>query len=80
MRSVCQIVYFNGNISDVAIYNSVLSPQDISDRAEAVAGTTTTIETDAEFEKILDQIDAQVNDAQYRGINLLKGDNLKTFF
>lgn len=72
--------YFNGNISDVAIYNSVLSPQDISDRAEAVAGTTTTIETDAEFENILDQIDAQVNDAQYRGINLLKGDNLKTFF
>lgn len=72
--------YFNGRISDVAIYNSVLTAQELEDHATSVIGETPPNETDAEFDKIMRQIDELVADAEYRGINLLKSDNLTTYF
>lgn len=72
--------YFNGRISDVAIYNSVLSDADFENRATAVLGTSGPDETDPLFDEILSQIDLQVKDAHYRGINLLRSDNLTSFF
>jgi len=35
---------------------------------------------ESDFNEIRNQIDALVNDASYRGVNLLKGDNLETVF
>lgn len=73
--------YFNGRISDVAVHNTVLAPTVIADHAASVAGVTAipAVENE-EFNKILDQITQLVTDAHYRGIHLLKGDDLTTYF
>lgn len=72
--------YFNGKISDVAIYNSVLSAPEIADHYASVKGDTYYAGENQKFNSILDQIDLLVQDAHYRGINLLQSDSLKTFF
>lgn len=72
--------YFNGRISDVAIYNSALSDQAIASHANALNATTSTRLINPDYENIMDQINQIVLDAQYRGINLLAGDTLTTLF
>jgi flagellin len=73
--------YFDGRISDVAIYNTVLTAQQMTDHAASVAGVTAIPPAqNEEFNKILDQITQLVTDAHYRGIHLLKGDDLITYF
>ncbi len=80
--------YFNGRISDVALYNATLSPADFTARASSVIGTTTStgsfevtppIQLQA-LNDALDQIDQITKDANYRGINLLRDENLLTLF
>ena len=71
--------YFDGLISDVAIYNDVLTAEDIQTRYNA---------TNIEFQKLYDddiatliaQIDQLVEDTSYLGINLLDKDVLETAF
>lgn len=71
--------YFTGEISDVAIYNSILSPEDIAARYDATSlGLSETL--GLELNKILQQIDLLVDDANYKGINLLEDDTLQTNF
>ena len=72
--------YFNGRISDVAIYNTVLTLQDMEDHYASVFGDQTVAGRNERFESILSQIDLIAQDANYRGINLLLSDTLKTFF
>ena len=71
---------FAGRISDVAIYNRALDQSELSNHANSLEGTTTLISLNREYNAILEQIDRLVIDAQYRGINLLDGDGLTTFF
>ncbi|MCB9989728.1 MAG: hypothetical protein H6868_10435 [Rhodospirillales bacterium] len=72
-------LYFNGRISDVAIYNSVLSENTIAARYEA-----TWLEQaealSARYNALLEHIDPLVRDSHYRGLNLLNGENLITYF
>lgn len=79
--------YFDGRISDVALYNATLSPSDLAERAASVIqGTTTgtvTIIPPIQLQDLnatLDQIDQITVDANYRGINLLGDDDLLTIF
>ncbi|MFK7840554.1 MAG: LamG-like jellyroll fold domain-containing protein, partial [Bdellovibrionales bacterium] len=71
---------FAGRISDVAIYNRALSVSELSDHANSLEGTTSLVSLNREYNAILEQIDRLVVDAQYRGINLLGGEDLTTFF
>lgn len=80
--------YFNGRISDVALYNATLDPADFAARATSVVGATTSTGTTTIIPPIqlqslndaLDQIDQIALDANYRGINLLRDENLLTIF
>jgi len=71
--------YFNGRISDFALYNSVLSEDDLRARFDA-----TQLEATRNFEQqvteVLEQVDPFVEDTSFRGVNLLAGDNLTTYF
>lgn len=69
--------YFNGRISDVAIYNDRLSDDILANHAGSVIGDQP-IDRDTEFELILDQIDRMAADSRYKGINLLQGNDLVT--
>jgi len=71
---------FDGRISDVAIYNRSLSESELFNHANSLEGSTTLISLNREYNAILEQIDRLVIDAQYRGINLLDGDDLTTQF
>lgn len=72
--------YFDGRISDVAIYTNNLTDAQILDHAESLNTTTSERFLHEDFNEILDQITRLAIDAQYRGINLLKNDDLTTFF
>ena len=71
---------FDGRISDVAIYNRALSDSVLFNHADSLNSRTSLISLNRDYNSILEQIDRVVIDAQYRGINLLDGDNLTTFF
>ena len=72
--------YFNGRISDVGMYNTALSAQEVEDHAASVLGTVVAEPTRESFDNILDQIDRLVRDAQYRGVHLLMAETLTTYF
>lgn len=72
--------YFNGRVSDVAIYNSVLAAPTLQSHAQAVIGAGYQPGQNERFNTILDQIDLLARDAHYRGINLLLNDDLVTYF
>jgi len=71
--------YFNGRISDFALYNSVLSQDDLRARFDA-----TQLEASRDFEQqvteVLSQVNPFVEDTSFRGVNLLAGDDLTTYF
>ena len=70
---------FSGQISDVAIYNSVIDQAGFAARYEA-----TSLPLSERFRQdtqvFLEQIDAVVEDASYRGIELLNSENLVVDF
>ena len=68
--------FFNGRISDVAIYNTAISEGGMRQRYESLELNI----RNTEFDNIINQIDTIIEDTNYRGINLLAGDDLKTFF
>lgn len=72
--------YFDGRISDVAIYNRALGSDELSEHADAINPTAFIRYENVNYNTILDQIDALVVDAHYRGINLLAGEDLLTIF
>lgn len=71
---------FDGRISDVAIYNRALTGAELFSHAESLNSATTTRFRNLEFDTVLAQINSIVEDAQYRGVNLLLGDDLITDF
>ena len=70
---------FNGQISDVAIYNSILTQEEMEIRYEA---TSLPISEAFRLDTIefLEQIDNLVEDTQFRGINLLNKEELVVDF
>lgn len=70
--------YFNGRISDVAIYNSILDENDMAERAAAVLGAEEPSTENDNFNVMMDQLTELVGDASYQGVNLLTGDDLVT--
>lgn len=71
---------FDGRISDVALYNRALANSELLSHATSLNASTSTQVHNSEFQGIWEQIDRVSIDAHYRGINLLKGDNLVTHF
>lgn len=67
---------FTGQMSDLAIYNSIITSEEMSERYEATSLPLAEAGR-LEMVKLLEQIDTIVNDSNYRGINLLKDENLK---
>ncbi len=72
--------FFNGRISDVAVYNTALTQIELEARAQSLNSEFSTGYINTDFENVIAQIDRMVIDANYRGINLLAGDNLRTDF
>jgi flagellin len=73
--------YFDGRISDVALYNDALTDADMRARALAVLGTEEVVDVENEdFNAVLDQITQIASASRYSGVNLLMGDDLNTIF
>ncbi|MCB9991189.1 MAG: hypothetical protein H6867_07385 [Rhodospirillales bacterium] len=70
---------FHGRIGEVAIYNDVLTAEDIQERYDATFLQKSSDAEDA-LNELLAQLDLVAADATYRGTNLLDGDNLITVF
>lgn len=68
---------FVGQISDVAIYNEVLTQQDIQERYDATLLAEAERFED-EVRAIIEQLDLLVEDTHYRGVNLLDNEDLLT--
>ena len=71
---------FDGRISDVAIYNRALDITELASHATSLNATTSLVYKNREYDALLEQLDLLTNDAQYRGINLLKDEDLTTIF
>lgn len=71
---------FDGRISDVAIHNNALSQSILQRHADSLEASTTIQNQNRDFNAVLDQITQIAIDANYRGINLLLGDDLLTDF
>lgn len=71
--------YFDGRISDFALYNSVLSQSDLQKRYAATQLAEAKV-FQQDVASILDQADLLVDDSAFQGVNLLKSDNLRTDF
>ena len=72
--------FFDGRISDVAVYNTTLTAAEIADHAAAVSAPPLESVQDEEFNRLLDQIKQITIDANYRGINLLADEDIRTLF
>ena len=66
---------FNGQISDVAIYNEVLTLDDMRARYEATS-LPLSEKLRVDMQQFLEQIQGIVDDSNYRGINLLDKEDL----
>ena len=64
-----------GDDGDAAFRNITLGTEDYSPEANQIFQ-----DTQDEYNKILDQIDFLTQDANYRGTNLLRNENLETIF
>jgi flagellin len=65
--------YFEGRISDVALYNRVLEDFEFEDHAEAVVGDIEISTENINFSQTMDQLTQLVGDSSYQGVNLLEG-------
>lgn len=72
--------FFDGRISDVAIYNDALSDFTIFSHAESLDSSFITEFVHRDFEKVINEIDAIIQDTSVLGVNLLAKDNLLTEF
>lgn len=72
--------YFDGRISNVAIYNRALSDAELLSRGTSLNSLTSIVNENRDFNAVLDQLDQVVIDANYRGVNLLDGEDLRTDF
>lgn len=72
--------WFDGRISDVAIYNSAISNSRIALRADSMNQRQVTQTINTAYEDLIQEIDQITQDAHYLGINLLKNDNLLSTF
>ena len=70
---------FNGQISDVAVYNSILTQEDMQARYEATS-LPLAEEFRLDMQVFLEQINSLVEDTHYRGINLLNDEDLLVRF
>jgi len=71
--------FFSGQMSDFALYNDVLTQDDLKARFEATQ-LGKAEELQEQVTSILSEIDSLIEDAGYRGVNLLDNDNLTTYF
>lgn len=71
--------HFAGKISDFAVYNDVLSQEQLKARYDA-ALTEETAAAEARVKELLDQINPLIEDSSYRGVNLLLSSTLETAF
>ena len=71
---------FNGRISNVAIYNRALSDTELLRHGTSLNASSFERFFNADYNNVIEQIDRLVVDANYRGINLLNGENLRTNF
>lgn len=71
--------HFEGRISEFAVYNDVLSQEQIKARYDA-ALTQEVKAAEAAVKEILDQINALIEDSSFRGVNLLQAGELVTDF
>ena len=67
---------FTGQISDLAIYNSIITPDEIAERYEATSLPLAEAGRQ-EIVGLLEQLDQLVADTDYRGVNLLRDEDLK---
>jgi len=70
---------FNGQISDVAVYNEILTQEDMRARYEATS-LPLSERFRQEIQELLEQIQGVVEDTSYRGINLLDKEELLVNF
>ena len=70
---------FRGRIGEVALYNKVLDQADLQERYDATF-LQKSRDTEDKLNAVLAQLDRLVEDATYRGTNLLAGDDLLTVF
>ncbi len=70
--------YFNGQISDVALYNTALTQPELLAHATSLNDVGGLEYHNFEFDKIMNEINRITLDASYAGVNLLGGDNLLT--
>lgn len=71
--------YFDGRISDVAIYNQALTENELSAHADALDTQFTTRYFHADYEKIINTINEIALDAHHNGTRLIYDDTLTTY-
>lgn len=71
--------HFEGRISEFAVYNDVLTQEQLKARYDA-ALTQEVKAAEASVSEILDQINSLIEDSSYRGVNLLQAGRLETDF
>lgn len=71
--------FFEGRLSDIAIYNTALIESDYRERYEAAKLDVAAAYKD-DINNVLSQFDGIVGDSSYRGVNLLGGDKFRLFF
>lgn len=73
--------YFNGRISDVALYNQALGAGVIESHADSVTGPSPVPDAENEdFNEVMNEITQIARDSGYRGLNLLTNNDLITRF
>ncbi len=70
--------YFNGRISDVALYNTALTQAELVNHYDQLNLTGGLEFRNSLFERVLAELDSIVKDAEYGNINLLGEENLLT--
>jgi len=71
--------FFDGSISDLALYNSAISDESLSERGNIVENLAA-VDPLTDLKKILDQLTQITEDSQYRGLSLLNSQTLETYF
>ncbi len=72
--------YFDGRISDVALYNTAMTDADMQARVDAFVSSQAVRYINVDYQALIDEIDNLAEDAHYRGINLLMNDDMTTYF
>ena len=68
--------YFQGQISDFALYNSALTQDDLRERFD-ITQLAQADQYKQNVQNIINQVDSLIEDSGYRGVNLLNSDDFK---